>query len=252
MRTYSVELNVFGKITTTGLIDFDTDKELDVGNVFRSDIVIRSHQQGVRIASTVWTADQDRAHKVALLFIGKMLDVLSLKINTPLFISNNDIRNSVERNVVRAVVDEIEFRQSFEISRYLNLEHTAFLRALNWYRKGLYTDDPFDKFLAFWNSISVVAGKYHTPNERTRSGIINQIWNCFETLWGADPARWRNIGNARWINANNDIRNNIAHGLIPIEVDYVEDVISRIENIQTVAFNFLREWAEIQLRQPIN
>jgi hypothetical protein len=251
MRTYDVELTVFGKVITRKAIDFNTDKELDVGNVFRSDIVIKPHQQGVRISSTVFTSNQDRAYKVALLFIGKMLDVLALKVNTSVFISNIDIRNLIDKNVVRAIIDEDEFKQCFEISRTLNLEHTAFLRALNWYRKGLYTDDPFDKFLAFWNSISVVAGKYHAPNDRTRNGIINQIWNCFETLWGNNVNEWPNINSDRWINQHNEIRNNIAHGVIPVEVDYVEDVISRLENVQSVAYKFLREWSARILHQGI-
>ncbi|SHF02007.1 hypothetical protein SAMN03080594_102356 [Arenibacter palladensis] len=251
MRTYDVELTVFGKVITRKTVDFNTDKELDVGNVFRSDIVIKPHQQGVRISSTVFTSNQDRAYKVALLFIGKMLDVLALKVNTSVFISNIDIRNLIDKNVVRAIIDEEEFKQCFEISRTLNLEHTAFLRALNWYRKGLYTDDPFDKFLAFWNSISVVAGKYHTQNERTRNGIINQIWNCFETLWGNSVSEWPNINNDRWINQHNEIRNNIAHGVIPVEVDYVEDVISRLENVQSVAYSFLKEWSARILHQGI-
>lgn len=251
MRVYNVEITVFGKITIARPIDFNTDKELDVGNVFRSDIIIRPHTQGVRVSSTVYTADEDRAYKVALLFIGKMLDILAIKSNTSLFVSNNDIRNLIDRNVVRAVISEHEFKQCFEISRYLNLEHTSFLRALNWYRKGLYTEDPFDKFLAFWNSISVIAGKYHTSNERTRAGIINQIWNCFETLWGSDPSTWPNIENDRWINTNNGIRDNIAHGAIPVEVDYVEDVIGRLENVQRVAYNFIVGWSNSQLGQPL-
>ena len=85
MRIYNVELIVLGQITTNRLIDFNTDKELDVGNVFRSDIIIKSHLQGIKISSTVYTADQDRAYKVALLFIGKMLDVLALKTDTLCF-----------------------------------------------------------------------------------------------------------------------------------------------------------------------
>lgn len=252
MRTFSVELTVIGQVTTLSTIDFDNDKELSLGNIFRSKITIKSHQQGLKIYSTVWTADQDRAYKVALLFIGKMLDVLAIKTNTPLFITNNDIKNFSEKNVVRAVIDEQEFRDCFALSRFLNLNETAFLRALNWYRKGLYTEDPFDKFLAYWNSINVVAAKYHTQNERTRAGIINQIWNCFETLWGQNPSNWENInGDIRWINKNNEIRNNIAHGVIPVEIEYVNDVITKLDVVQKVANKFLIDWAETRLHRPI-
>ncbi|MEJ7678300.1 MAG: methylamine utilization protein MauJ [Segetibacter sp.] len=252
MRTYNVELIIFGPITIGRTIDFNTDKELDLGNVFRSDITIKQHSQGIKVSSTVWTSDQDRAYKVALLFIGKMLDVLSIKTDTPLFVTNNDIRNIADKNSVKAVIDEAEFRHCFELSRSLNLQETTLLRALNWYRKGLYTEDPFDKFLAFWNSINVVAARYHTPNDRTRLGIINQIWNCFETLWGNDLNNWQNInGDDRWINDNNEIRNNIAHGVIPVEVNYVENVITRLDNVQRVAYRFLTQWADTQLQRPL-
>ena len=252
MRTYNVELIIFGPITIGRTIDFNTYKELDLGNVFRSDITIKQHSQGIKVSSTVWTADQDRAYKVALLFIGKMLDVLSIKTNTPLFVTNNDIRNIADKNSVKAVIDEAEFRHCFELSRSLNLQETTLLRALNWYRKGLYTEDPFDKFLAFWNSINVVAARYHTPNDRTRLGIINQIWNCFETLWGNDLNNWQNInGDDRWINDNNEIRNNIAHGVIPVEVNYVENVITRLDNVQRIAYRFLTQWADTQLQRPL-
>lgn len=252
MRIYNVELIVIGAIAINRTIAFDTDKELDLGNVFQSNINIRQHTQGVKISSTVWTSDQDRAYKVALLFVGKMLDLLSVRLNTSLFVTNNDIRNSVDKNFVKAVIDAQEFRQCFELSRNLNLHETTLLRALNWYRKGLYTDDPFDKFLAFWNSISIVGGKYHTPNERTQSGIINQIWNCFETLWGIDFNDWQGTnGDDRWINKNHDIRNNIAHGLIPVEIQYVEDVITRLGNVQEVAYRFLTEWSSRQLNLPL-
>jgi len=239
MRIFDVELNVLGHITVSKAINFDTDKELNLGNVFRSDISIKQNPHGIGVSSTVLTVDQDRAYQVALLFIGRMLDVLSIKTNIPLFVTNNEIRNITEKNSAKAVIGEEEFRQCFELSRNLNLQETTLLRALTWYRKGLYTEDAFDKFLAFWNSINVLASRYHTPNERTLLGIINQIWNCFETLWGEDIANWENInGDDRWINDNNEIRNNIAHGLIPVEVNYVEDVITRLANVQKVAYRF--------------
>lgn len=97
MRTYSVELIIFGAISIKRKLDFKTDKELDLGNVFRSDISIRQHTNGIRATSTVWTADQDRAYKIALLFIGKMLDVLSIKTDLPLLVTNNDIRSATDK-----------------------------------------------------------------------------------------------------------------------------------------------------------
>ena len=62
-------------------INFQTTKELDLGRVFDSEINIRTAQRGNVINATVFTNDIDRAQKVAALFIGKMLDVLSVITN---------------------------------------------------------------------------------------------------------------------------------------------------------------------------
>ncbi len=244
MRIYNVELLVSGPVTIKRQINFNTDKELDYGNVFQSDISIKKHPQGFLISSTVYTADPDRAYKVALLFIGKMLDILSIKTMSTLNVSYNENRQILDKNVVRTVVNEEEFRFCFELARQLNLNENKLLRAFSWYRKGLYTEDPFDKFLAFWNSISVVADGYCTDNERTRQGIINKIWDCFVSLWG-DCADWEYIsGNERWINDNNEIRNKIAHGGVTVDIQYVENVISQLETVQNVAYAFLTQWAD--------
>lgn len=244
MRIYNVELLISGPITTRRLINFDTEKELDLGNVFRSDISIKKHQQGFIISTTVYTANQDRAYKVALLFIGKMLDILSMKTNLPLNVSLNEYRQLADRNIVRAVIDEDEFRFCFDLARQLNLNENKLLRAFSWYRKGLYTEDPFDKFLAFWNSICVVADGYSNDNERTRLGTVNRIWDCFISLWGQCP-NWEYInGNDRWVNDNNEVRNKIAHGGVTVDIQYVENVINQLETVQNVAYKLLTQWAD--------
>lgn len=244
MRIYNVELLVSGAVKVSSTIHFQTDKELDLGNIFQSDISIKPHKQGFLISSTVHTADQDRAYKVALLFIGKMLDVLSLRINSPLNVSLNEYRQVGDKNIVRAVIGHEEFRFCFELARNLNLQENKLLRAFSWYRKGLYTDDPFDKFLALWNAISVIADGYSNDNERTRLGTINRIRDCFETLWGP-LANWDfSEGNDRWVNDNNEIRNKIAHGGVAVDVRYVENVIIRLPVVQNVAYKFLMQWAD--------
>lgn len=243
MRIYNVELIVSGPVTVNRPINFNTDKELHLGNIFQSDISIKKHPQGFLISTTVFTASRDRAYKVALLFIGKMLDILSIKTNLPLNIGSNEFKQLPERSNVKAVINEDEFRFSFDLARQLNLYENKLLRAFSWYRKGLYTEDPFDKFLALWNSISVVADGYCNDNERTRLGIINKIWDCFATLWGELP-NWEYInGNDRWINENNEMRNNIAHGGVTVDIQYVENVINQLESLQNVTFKFLTQWA---------
>lgn len=249
MRTWEVELIVYGAITIKRNISFNTDKELDLGSIFKSDINIKTHVDGIKISSTVRTDNQDSALKIALLFVGKMLDILSLKTNISLNASiKNEYKKFNDLNRVRAIIEENELKHSFELSRGINLREPTFLRAIGWYRKGLYTEDPFDKFLAFWNSISIVAAKYCNRNERTNHGSINQIWDCFITVWGNNINNWEYInGDNGWINENNDIRNNIAHGAIPVEINYVENVIKKLDSTQKVAYKFLVDWGRIRL-----
>jgi hypothetical protein len=252
MRTYQVELSIAGPVTVARSIHFNADKELDIGNIFQSNIEIKKSNCGLNIFSTVQTADEDRAYKVALLFIGKMLDVLSLRTNTALNLNIHEASIINERSLVKAVISPEDFRRCFELSRILNLNEPKMLRALNWYRKGLYTDDPFDKFLAFWNSIGVAAGWYHTPDARTPAGNVNQIWNCFINLWGHECREWPVInGDDNWVNVNNSIRNDIAHGNITVEIDHVSNVLNRLEAVQAVAYNFLAQWSSHQLNLEI-
>ena len=251
MRIYNVELIVTGAVTIPNTISFSTDKELNLGNIFESNITIKPHKKGLLISSTVYTADFDRANKVAILFIGKMLDILSLRINTPLSVSSSEAGQFFDRNPVKAVVSQAEIEHCFRHARTLNLNENKLLRAFSWYRKGQYTEDPFDKFLAYWNAISVIADGYCNDNERTRQGIINKIWDCFITLWGDVTINWPFInGDNQWVNTNNDIRNKIAHGGVTVDIQYVEDVVNRLPAVKNVAFEFLKQWSR-HLNQPI-
>ena len=252
MRVYKVDLTIVGPLTIEHPIIFDTDKELSIGDIFRSKINIHSNIYGLDISSTVFTNDADAACRVALLFIGKMLDILSIKTNLPYYVTNKEIKNKQERTTVRTVVTKHEFDKCFELSRFLNLNKTTLSRSLTWYRKGLYTEDPFDKFLAFWNSINVLANKYCEDNERTKKGTVNQIWDCFVTLWGSESVL-KEFQSAKIdkIKEMNDIRNNIAHGLVPVEVPYVQNVINKIAYVQQLAYRFITEFSQKRLGQQL-
>ena len=70
-------------------------------------------------------------------------------------------------------------------------------------------------------------------------------------MWG-DCENWEVIeGDNEWIKDKNEIRNNIAHGLIPVEVQYVEEIISKIDDVKRVAKKFIIEWGEKQLHTSI-
>jgi hypothetical protein len=155
-----------------------------------------------------------------------------------------DIAPTKYNENVKRIIEKIEWLKGFKEARLLNKFEPTFLRALGWYRKGLHTEDPYDKFLAYWNAIEITASKYHPRTERTKNGTKNQIWECFNTLWG-DLSDWPIIsGNQNWIDANNDIRRKIAHGVAPITVDSIEEIIEKLEKLEQVSYRFLSGWRE--------
>ncbi|QDO94649.1 hypothetical protein FNB79_11995 [Formosa sediminum] len=244
MRIYEVQFFIDGPIKFENNINFQTTKELDLGRVFDSDINIKTTHRNNVINSTVRTIDSERAEKVAGLFIGKMLDVLCVITNCKLDINTYENRN-VSYNI-KTIVEFSEIQRAFELARELNLhtDNSKMLRAFSWYRKGLNTENTLDKFLAFWNSISVVSDAFCENNERTRSGTINRIWNCFIQVWG-ECSEWPHIlGNENWVNEHNAIRNQIAHGGITIDIEYVNDILDKINILQKVNYKFLRDFSE--------
>lgn len=246
--TWEANLTVFGPIKTERVQSFKVFKDFHHDNPFYSDISLSNVSYGLTATVTAFASTSEFANKAALLFFGKMLDTLSLKIRQPIFLSfssENPIR--IKPYSVRRIIEKDEWKTAFQESRLLNEKEPTFLRALGWYRKGQYTDDPFDKFLAYWNSIEITATKYHTPTHQTQNGSKNQIWECFKTLWG-DCTDWPTIqGNENWIKDNYEIRTNIAHGLTPITVDEVEKIVNKIAELERVAHNFLTNWREKEL-----
>lgn len=244
MRIYEVEFFIVGPFKFRNDIRLQTTKELQIGNVFDSEINIKQSLRSNVITATVLTNHIDRAEKVAALFIGKMLDVLCLKANCKIDIGT--VENRINNYKINAILNLEDIRESFEIARSLNLHpvNNKLLRAYSWYRKGLNSENTLDKFLAFWNSISVVSDAYCENNERTRKGIINRIWNCFIQIWGQNED-WPLIANDNnWINEHNEIRNQIAHGGITVDIEYINNVLDKIETLEKLNYKFLIDFSE--------
>ena len=250
---WEVTLFVSGPITVTQRLNLNEPKGFRLQDPFYSDIAIERVNFGIEATVTAYASTKQLAYKAALLFFGQMLDALAIQVDQPVYLSLYKRRSNFDEVYnTRRRIEREEWRNAFREARLLALSETTFLRALSWYRKGLYTEDPFDKFLAFWNSIEIVAGKYHPPIPEDRSnGSKSQIWESFKALWG-ECEKWPVIGgNTDWIDNNFDIRTEIAHGTKPIEIEAVEAVLDKLDTIKQVAYVFLKEWREIKLNPQI-
>ena len=254
MAIWEVTLQVYGPIAVERTIRLNEPKGYRLQDPFYSDVQIKRSQNGVESTVTAFASTEKLAYKAALLFFGQMLDVLSFRVNAPLFLALAlDYRPTFSREYkVRRRISAQEWRDAFKESRLLALTEPVFLRALGWYRKGLYTEDPFDKFVAFWNAIENVAAKYHPPIPDDKpKGSKSQIWESFKSVWG-DCKDWPLIqGQTQWIDENNTIRNEIVHGAKPINVEAVESVLEKLETIQDVAHRFLTDWRRQRLNLEV-
>ena len=198
---------------------------------------------------TAFAADQVIARNAALYFCGQALDVLSLIVNLPTILTLVESKTfSPKTENERRRLTEDELTDAFKTARLWVLTEPTFLRAIGWYRKGLYTEDTFDKFLAFYNSIETLCSKYN-PNPRAciDRGSKCHIWETFNNIWGECP-NWPIIPNQTdWVDNNYEIRKNIAHGIASIDINEVENVFSKIDTIKRLAYKLIIDWKESRL-----
>jgi len=226
------------------------------------------NQSGVIIVVVARADDQEEANEAGIFFVGQMLDVLCLRINLPMsvnlstgiqiqdtyppFSRYREIRNSpqdgqnIQRQMVNAgtrrFIEDTEWDEAFTLGRDYGIGRPVFSRAISWYRKGMTSEDPIDKFIAFWSSLEGVGSSFARRNDRTAKGSINQICDCFEQLWGDNPKKWPIISsNVKWINKFHEKRNGIAHGYIPVNVETLREISSQLPQVQKLAYRFLSD-----------
>jgi hypothetical protein len=251
---WTTDILVNGPIDIDKEISFRSRKDIEFGDPLYSNVNISKDRNSIKLSVNSFAPDIEYGKKAALIFSGLALDVLSVKTKCPLYVGVEEQKLGRYFNnydILRTVTED-EWKFSFQEARLLKLTEPTFLRALGWYRKGQNSDDPFDKFLAFWNSIEVVASKYHTPNERTRQGIKNQIWQCFLDLWG-DCNNWKIIaGQKGWIDDSYKDRKNVAHGIISIDIASIQEISNKLSVIEKLANIFLVEWRVNKLKPENN
>jgi len=246
MKIFEVQFYIVGPIRFENNLNFQGTIELNVGRVFNNEINIQTSYESNIIYSVVSAENINSAQKVAAVYIGNILDVLAVMTNCKLEISLFENRNSIYN--IKTIVNFEEIQRAFQLAIELNLhvQNNKMLCAYSWYRKGMNSDNLFDKFLSFWNSILIISNTYFNDNEQTRANVINRIWDCFRQVWG-QCSEWPLIrGNENWVKEHNIIRNQIAHGDVTIGIEYVNKVIDKIEIIEKVSYKFLRDFSVLK------
>lgn len=258
LSTWSVNLHVTGPFTIQHQIQMRQQKGHDPVAPFYSDITINPSMSGFRATVTARAQDEQLAYQAAVFFFGRMLDVLTLELFLPIHLNLTERAHRSEEHAVRRIIQKEELEEAFREARRLGEKYPTYLRTLGWFRKGLYTYDPFDRFLAFWNSVEQTAARYYKKVdginlEQAKQGSKKQIYGCFMAVWGDDDNRWEIIPGDdkwKWIVDRCAIRNNIAHGTKDVTIDNVKDVVNELPTLQNVAHRFLIDWRKKYLDGP--
>ncbi len=254
LPAWAVTLDVYGPITVPNRFSFRQRKDFHFNDPLYSDIeVTKNGNVGITVTLTAFANEQVLARKAALYFCGQALDVLSLNLNLPIILTLTDTKSfSPKAESERRLLTEDELSDAFKTARLWLLTEPTFLRAVGWYRKGLYTEDAFDKFLSFFNSIETLSTKYN-PNKQAceEKGSKCHIWETFKSVWG-ECQNWPIIPNqTTWIDDNYQTRTNIAHGIASIDINDVETVVEKIQTVKEVAYTLLCDWHTEKLQPRI-
>lgn len=221
--TWEVELEVIGEITIENAIKLRQEKGFDLDQ-FYSNIKIVNSKHGIRATVTAYAPNSKLAHEAALLYFGKMIDVLSIEIDIPLELVFYDRQSTkVTYAQTKRIVEKWEFENAFKMSRKLELNDQVLLRAISWYMKGVNAFNSLDKFIALWTAIEIMGCKYYTETDRTRGEgkVKNKIYQCFIDYFG-EFNTWQLPEN--WIDDMYGLRNKIVHGGISINIESLENI----------------------------
>jgi hypothetical protein len=223
---------------------------------FTTPATLSKNSQGIRCILVARAYDELNANDAAVYFVGQALDMLSLRLNIPLYLNlfrpeYRDLTSHVKRRVT-----EDEWVDAFRLGREYSLDRHYFSRAISWYRKGLVSDDPIDKLIAFWSALEAIGSRYFRDSERTRQGAINQVCDCFDQIWESSD-RWQVIPNEPdVVNQFHRYRNGLSHGFIRVDIEAIRDIVQHLPRYQNLVHQFLLDWErngyqiERQHREP--
>lgn len=239
-REWEIELAISGPIKISSPMTLPVLK--GENNPFMTPVRLRNAANGVSAWIVVRAYDLTGANDAAVYFVGLALDYLCLKIDLPLYLSlfRQEFRPHGENG--RTLVTQNEWLEAFDLGRRYSMSLPYTSRAMSWYRKAMVSEDPMDKVIGFWSALEGVAATCHERNEDTKKGIINQVCNCFDYVWGKKD-QWPVIPNQpEVINQFHKLRNGISHGFIRVDVETIRELVNKLPLYKELTRTFLTTW----------
>lgn len=239
---WEIGMSVTGDVAVKRSIEIDVMK--GSRNPFMTTVYIESTQHGVNLKVVSQGRSAKSAAHSGLFFVGEMLNVLCLQLDTPLYLNLSDTDIGTLPTSVRRIVSKDEWSRMFTLGREYGQSRSVFARALSWYRKGLNSEDQIDKLLAIWLSLEVIGKNCGRNTQKTSSEIVNRITHCFNHIWGT-PDTWPVTPSGEdWFYSIKNKRNDIAHGTFKIHPESLEAISEDVNKIQKLAREFLLAWEQ--------
>lgn len=238
---WEVELAISGAVTTGAQrLQFQAEKGEE--HPFTTTVTISKAAQGVRCLLIARAYTQENANDAGVYFVGQALDVLCLRLNTPLYLNLFRPEFRALPNHVRRILTMQEWYDAFHFGREYSMGRRIYSRAISWFRKGLGSEDPIDRVIAFWSALEAIGSQYYRRSARTEQGIINQVCDCFDQLWGP-VERWKVIpNNPNLVNEFHNFRNGFSHGFMRVDIETIRDIVVRLPVYQDLVYAFLCDW----------
>lgn len=237
-KIWEIDFDVIGPISIEKNLRFRHEKGFD-SQQFYSDIKITKSSLGFKATITAFADTIDIAEVVANVYFGSMRDVLSVNNDIPIQLHKNEGRLSAARSFrSRRVLTEADINSAFKMARLFESEQPKLLRAIGWYSKGKLSNNTFDQFFSFWNVIEILGGHYHTPTDRTKDGVKNQIYQCFIEYFG-EIKSWDLP--EKWIYSMHAKRNQIFHGGEDINMEAINETSKMIPLLEETSRRLINE-----------
>lgn len=239
---WEIGMSITGDVAVRHAIEIDVMK--GSRNPFMTTVRIENAHHGVNLKVISQGSSAKGASHSGLFFVGEMLNILCLHLDTSLYLSLSDADIGTLAKSVRRIISRDEWINMFSLGREYGQSRPVFARALSWYRKGLNSEDQIDKLLAIWLSLEVIGKNYGINTHKTKSEIVNRITHCFNCVWET-PNSWPIIPSGEsWFYHIKEKRNEIAHGTFKIHPESLEAISEDVSKIQKLARSFLLAWEQ--------
>lgn len=214
---WEVDFKVSGNVTLSrNNIEIIQEKGFSIDQ-FYSTIRFKRDPQGIQVCLTAYAENQNDAYIVANVYLERAINLLSVLIDLPLKVETENKKNVSTGRLVRRQLTQDDLQMAFRLSRQFEQDNPKVLRALSWYCKGNNSFNVLDRFTSYWTCIEILSAEYHTPTDRTRLGMKNQIYQCYIDYLDESYV-------IDWLDNANELRNNILHGGVEITYDKIIEI----------------------------